>query len=157
MKKMQSNCKIPSEFEVEDGMLMRYYGYDEVVEIPEGITDIFFEVFSRSTCLTKIIIPGSITDVTPLEFEGCNLLTEAVFKEGVVHVGICSFLDCPSLEVINLPKSLKSIGQKAFANCTALKEVRYKGSREDWEKVDKHPEWDIGAGKYILLCDYISN
>lgn len=57
------------EFRIEDGMIMEYYGTGGDVIIPDGVTDIFFEVFSMCTTITSITIPGSILEVTPFVFE----------------------------------------------------------------------------------------
>ncbi|MBQ9745949.1 MAG: hypothetical protein IJW21_03925 [Clostridia bacterium] len=67
-----------SEFETEGTMLMKYFGGGGKVAIPEGITDIFFQVFSCDVTIKELSIPGSIAEITPYEFEYCTSLTEVI-------------------------------------------------------------------------------
>lgn len=44
--------------------------------------------------------------------------------------------DGSNLKSIKIPKSIKSINFYAFNDCTSLTDVYYKGSKEDWKKID---------------------
>ncbi len=142
-----------NEFEIEDGMLMAYYGEGGAVTVPEGVTDIFFEVFERMISLTSVTLPHSLSSVTALEFSGCTALAEVTLSEGTEDIGPCAFLDCKALAKITLPKSLARIGEKAFAGCHALAEIRFGGSEREWSLLKKDTDWDKDTGAYRVICE----
>ena len=147
---MYTSYNTPSEFEIEDTMLMKYFGNGGAVVIPEGVTDIFFEVFSGNITITKISIPGSIPDITYYEFEDCTALTEATLCEGVKTIGYAAFRDCTSLTKIILPKSVTCIEKHAFAGCRSLKEICFGGSKTEWSMLKKEEAWDADTGDYRI-------
>lgn len=123
------------EFEVEDNRIMTYYGNGGDVVIPEGITDIFFDVFEYNYQITSVVIPGTITDIAPFAFEHCTSLEKVLLHEGVLLLGFFSFQNCPELEGVFLPKSLTHIDKGVFKDCNQLT-IYYAGSKEEWEKIE---------------------
>ena len=124
-----------NEFEVEDNRIMKYFGNGGDVVIPEGIVDIFFEVFENHYQITSVIIPGTVTDITPSAFENCTNLEKAILHEGVLVLGFFSFQNCTALKSIFLPKSLTCIEKGTFKGCNQLT-IYYAGSKEEWEKIE---------------------
>lgn len=123
-------------FEVENDMIVKYYGNGGDIVLPSGVKDIFFEVFSMRKDITSVVIPGSIEEITPFVFERCSL-KKLVINEGVKSISLGSFLDCISLETVYLPKTIKEISRRAFEGCTSLKIIYYAGSKEEWDLVNK--------------------
>lgn len=147
----------PIEFEIEDTIVMKYFGKGGVVVIPDGVTDIFFQVFSADTSITELSIPGSISEITPLEFDCCTALTKVTFGDGVKSIGLGAFRGCTALTKIVIPKSLKSIEKIAFACCSSLKEICFGGSKDEWNMLQKGDYWDKGTGGYRIIYDYTEN
>lgn len=143
-----------SLFEIEDGMIMEYFGDGGELIIPEGVRDIFFEVFEHNRKITKVTIPGSISDLTSFAFSGCPALTEAILSEGVSLIGFCAFENCTALKKVVLPASLEEMQKNTFAGCTALREICYRGSASDWEQITKGEDWDKDTGEYKIVFDY---
>ena len=87
------------EFEIENGVLVKYHGSDEHVVIPEGVTSIGEGAF-HCTSLKSITIPNSV-------------------------ITICyhAFSFCTSLRSITIPNSVTSIGEYAFHYCKSLKSI----------------------------------
>ncbi len=123
------------EFEVEDDRIMTYYGNGGEVVIPEGITDIFFEVFENNYQITSVVIPGTITDITPYAFANCTSLERAILHEGVLSMSFFSFQNCTALKSVFLPKSLTHIDKGVFEDCNQLT-IYYAGSEEEWKKIE---------------------
>ena len=140
------------EFIIEEGMVMEYVGNGKEVEIPAGVTDIFFEAFYGVCAITSVTIPGTILDITPFVFERCSSLKKVSLKEGVKTIGVNSFNDCEKLEIINLPKSIECIKIGAFSNCPLLKEIRFNGTKKEWDTVTKEEKWDENTGEYAIIC-----
>ena len=141
----------PYEFEYDDTMITRYCGDGGEVVIPEGVTDLFFEVFSANSQITGVRIPGSMTAVTPFVFEGCTALRSATLEEGVCEIGCAAFRDCSALEEIVLPRSLTKIDKHALAGCTALRSIRFGGSPEEWTRVERREGWDSDTEGYTVI------
>ncbi len=130
-----------SEFEIDDTMIMEYFGNGGSVTIPEGVTDIFFEVFCRNGTITSVQIAGTVDDITPFAFERCSSLKSVVLCEGVTTIGFFAFNACTSLESVFLPKSLSHIKKGAFDDCGAFV-IHYAGSEQMWKKVKKDTSLD---------------
>ena len=139
------------EFEYNDTVITRYCGNGGDVVIPEGVTDLFFEVFSANSQITGVQLPGSITAVTPFVFEGCNALRRVTLAEGVREIGCAAFRDCIELAELDLPRSLTKIDKHALAGCTALRSIRFGGSPEEWSGVEKCEGWDSGMGDCSVI------
>lgn len=120
-----------NEFEIEDDRIMEYFGNGGRVVLPDGVKDIFFEVFENNHLVTELVLPDSITDITAFAFCGCTSLTSITLGAHVTEIGIDAFKNCSSLAVIN-----------------------FKGSKEQWEAIKKPPNFDKGAGNYRVVFDY---
>lgn len=140
------------DLEFDGTVVTRYHGDGGDLVIPEGVTDLFFEVFSANSQLTGVQLPGSITTVTPFVFEGCTKLCRVSLAEGVREISCAAFRDCAALTELDLPRSLTKIDKFAFSGCGTLTVIRYGGSREEWERVEKGEGWDSTTGAYTLIC-----
>ena len=135
-----------SDFNIKDGILVKYTGNEAEVVIPDGVTSIGEYPFwgcSRLTrviipnsvtsigasafygciSLTGVIIPNSVTSIGVLAFWGCLSLTEVIIPNSVTSISDGAFYECRSLTRIDIPNSVKSIGDEAFRECTSLTEV----------------------------------
>ena len=138
------------DFIIEDGMLMEYCGNGGDVVIPNGVSDIFFQAFYGDFKITSITVPGSVVELAPVVFERLETLKEVTLNEGVESIDMCAFNECINLEIVTLPHSIKKIGDSAFSNCSSLREIRYNGTKEEWNLVIKEDSWDEGTSKYKL-------
>ena len=89
----------PSDFIIENGVLIKYVGPGGGVVVPEGTAEIGPDAFYRCSSLTSIFLP-----------------------EGVTIIGAGAFCDCAQLQQIRLPESLKEIDADAFRG-TDLREI----------------------------------
>ena len=133
----------PNDFDVENGVLIKYRGRDRDVVIPAGITSIAEEAFQYShnlvsltitegvteigneafySCedLVSITIPSSVKNIGSSAFHGCKKLVSVAIPEGIEVIGDHSFWNCERLERVVLPDSLTRIGHGAFWNCERL-------------------------------------
>ena len=68
-------------------------------------------------------------------FCGCESLKTVVIPDGTTAIEKYSFNDCINLESVTIPVSMQKIDWYAFFGCESLKTVFYKGTAEDWNKI----------------------
>jgi hypothetical protein len=129
------------EFDIENGVLVRYNGADSDVEIPDGVTAIgeyaFYDkkvqrvslpdsvtkigdsAFSRST-LTDINFPEGLQSIGNGAFQN-TWITEADIPYGVTEIPSAVFFNS-RLTKVTIPDTVTQIGESAFGN-TPLQNV----------------------------------
>ena len=134
------------DFKIWDTIIQKYIGpsYKEILVLPEGITYIYGDAFSRcKTQFTTVILPDSLTKISDQAFSGFINLREIIHTEHIEAVGSSaladtaitqidlpnvkslgyrSFYDCENLETVRLSEKLTSMPEQCFAYCKALKE-----------------------------------
>lgn len=112
-----------SDFEIKDGILMKYTGKKKHVIIPDGISDIDEKAFIGIESVTKITVPGSIKEIQYTYFDECINLKEIILLDGVEILGIHCFSYNPKLERVSIPKTLYSFHSCSFQNCLNLQSI----------------------------------
>lgn len=85
----------------EDGCTVTGYEIQEL-EIPEGVTTIEKEVFSKVKTLKKVILPSTMTAINDYAFAGCEELEEINFPAALSYLGDAAFGFCKSLKRVNI-------------------------------------------------------
>ena len=106
--------------------LRKYYGNDEDVTIPDGVTEI--GGFSGCSSLASVTIPDSATKIGDYAFSGCTSLESVTIPDGVTTIDWEAFKGCTSLASVTIPGSVTKIGKYAFQDCTSLESVTIPGS-----------------------------
>ena len=91
--------------------------------IPQGITAIGDDAFTRCSSLTSVSIPDSVTSIGDAAFYGCTSLTSVSIPNSVTSIGDAAFFSCDSLTSVSIPDSVTSIGDRAFSYCKSLTSV----------------------------------
>lgn len=78
--------------------------------------------------------------------------TEVVIPDGVTYIGGGTFELCYSLAGIVIPKGVKEIDGHAFRDCKSLSEIRFAGTRAQWETVKKGNDWNDGVPAKVVHC-----
>ncbi|MBQ9084249.1 MAG: leucine-rich repeat domain-containing protein [Clostridia bacterium] len=115
--------EIPPEFRVEDGILIRYLGDSETVNVPRGIKEIGARAFGKKSGIKSVNLPEGITAIGTGAFLGCLNLARISLPDSLERIGAHAFFDCRRLEAANLPRGLCSLGSYAFSECAKLKTV----------------------------------
>ena len=98
--------------------------YLESVTLPEGVTVIKAEAFSRCANLQTVILPSNNNiGFSQGVFAGCGRLREVANGERISAIGALAFSGCTALQKIELGNELSRIGEGAFARCQSLTSV----------------------------------
>lgn len=124
-----------SNFEIEDGVLIKYNGNAEYVKIPYGVTKIGDNAFADCINLNSINIPHGVIEIEQYLFWKCENLTSIIIPNSVTKIKKFAFSGCNSLTSITIPTSVTEIGAYAFERCTNLTSVtipyRFKSRRKN--------------------------
>lgn len=113
-----------NDFEIENGVLVKYTGAGGDVVIPDGVTSIGDWAFSRCEGLTSVTMPDSVTSIEDHAFCECTSLTSIVIPNGVTTIGDYMFHSCKSLTSVTIPDSVTSIGSGVWNSCERLTSVK---------------------------------
>lgn len=162
-----AECSLLSDVEISENASLNsigIYAFKDCVSLknitlPENITQIEKSAFSCCTALEKVKLPDSLTVISEALFYGCTSLADVTLGNAVTEIGLTAFEECASLTKIALPVSLKNIGYNTFMDCVKLKRIEYKGTREQWETIQKGEWWDAVGGwdeeEQKIIRDYI--
>jgi hypothetical protein len=110
-------------FEIEDGVLVEYYGKESNVVIPDTVTSIANEVFFGNNTIKSVTIPKSVTSIGDMAFYECTSLSEVVLNNGIKSIGLAAFFSCIDLKSVVIPETVNSVGANAFQFCRSLNNI----------------------------------
>lgn len=108
----------------------------------------------RSLILT---IPSSylgipIVNIGDRAFLRCNRLYQIILPDSITSIGNDAFSECTNLMSIFIPNSVTYIGASAFCGCTELRVIKYQGSEQQWNAIEKGMQWDNETADYLISC-----
>ena len=106
------------------------------VTISDSVTSIGNSVFSYCYRLESVTIPNGVTSIGNYAFNECSSLTSVTIPDSVTSIGNHAFSWCTNLTSVTIPDSVTFIDNWAFGNCSNLTIINYKGSQEQWEKIN---------------------
>lgn len=123
--------------------------------LPSGLISIESGAFA-TTDIEEVYVPASVTELHGEVFFGCPSLKKAVFEEGFSIVdfayGHDTFRGCKALETVDIPRSITRIPLGMFKDCAALAEIRFGGTKAEWNAIEKGGQWDYPTGDYTIYC-----
>ena len=108
------------DFEIKNGVLVKYKGPGGDVVIPNSVNSIGREAFLNCTDLINIIIPDSVIHIGISAFSHCENLKSVIIPDSVTAINDKVFYKCTSLTSVTIPNSVTSIGENAFWYCESL-------------------------------------
>ena len=125
-----------TDFVIENGVLKKYKGEAEVIEIPDGVTEIYVNewgdpVFEHCWCVKKVIIPASVQKLDVCMFLECDDLTSICVDpqnpafcadaDGVLYnkekTKLIFYPTGKNRTDFAVPESVTEIGECAFWGC----------------------------------------
>ena len=143
------------------------------ITLPNGLESIGDGAFDECYRLKNVTIPNSVTHIGRDAFNACAAiqvvnkicyvgdwavgvydddLSGYTLREETVGVADCLFTYCIYLKNITIPESVKYVGRHAFFQCIDLHQVMFGGTMDQWNAIEKHPDWDITTKFYTVHC-----
>ena len=85
-------------------------------------------------------------------YRDCVNLKEILIPYGITFIGDDCFENCVSLEKVTLPASITEIYSTAFTNCSSLSEIKFNGTMEQWNNIDKGSGWNADISATQVIC-----
>ncbi len=109
------------DFEIVDGVLVKYKGEEKNVTIPEGVTAIGKEAFYFHDEIERVDMPDTVESIGEYAFANCKRLKVILVSKGLLSIGDFAFRGCERLGSLKLPNGVTSIGKFAIAGCHRIK------------------------------------
>ncbi len=113
---------------IQDGVILGYYGPGGDIVIPNTVTAIGGEAFKGNKKITSVTIPGSVSQIGYSAFEGCPNLEKVIFsdpKDGAqLTIRVSAFMDCPKLTECTIPAVAKYVTGNVFKGCSSMTEIK---------------------------------
>lgn len=106
---------------------------------------------------SDVIIPASyqglpVTQIRNIAFYNCKQITSVTIPTYVTSIGNYAFEFCENLTSITISNSVIRIGDGAFYNCYKLTSITFQGTVDEWNAIEKDPDWDSYTGNYTIYC-----
>ena len=121
----------------------------QTINLPDSVLTIEDGIFRNCTSLSYIKLPSSLTKIPTNMCEGCTSLENIEFPN-ITVIGGGSFSAAGLIEIV-IPKSVTTIENYAFANCKNLKTIKYMGTEEEWQNVEKMMYWNQNTNAEIIF------
>ena len=79
-------------------------------------------------------------------------LERLTLGDNIEYIGTYAFDSCTNLEYLSLPKDLEMIKGTPFAHCGNLQVLNYRGTIDDWGKVQLNQNWNKYSSIKVIRC-----
>ncbi len=86
------------DFEIVDGVLVKYLGKSKYVLIPASVKKIDEAAFMGCESLKSVVIPDSVKEIGHYAFKACKRLESIVIPDSVEKIGVFAFAGCNNLD-----------------------------------------------------------
>jgi hypothetical protein len=120
------------------------------VRLPESVTEYGIGAFKKCTSIKTVYVSKNTANGSSL-FEDSTSLETVYFAEDIEKIPEYMFEGCTSIKSIAIPGSLTELGYHAFNNCEILSEIKFGGTKAEWEALTAaFPDW--GKSYYTVYC-----
>ena len=122
------------------GAFENCYSLEKVSFYKEApLKEIESRCFANCIKLTVVNFSKRTEKIGNEAFFSCSSLTQLELPNALQSIGSKAFADCFELARLVISDSIQSIASDAFDNCLHLERLHYRGTVEEWSKVDFTP------------------
>ena len=123
-----AHVPVTDGFVIENGVLISYGGTEEIVVIPEEVTEIGNKAFSHNgprKNMKEVVLHDGITAIGDKAFKNCDALISVTIPDSVKIIGEYAFYECDSIKSVEIPGSVEKIDEYAFGYCSGLENITF--------------------------------
>ena len=116
---------------------------------------IYDKLFSYDGKGADVTVPYGLKKVGIYSFANNERLESVVIPETVEEIELCAFEACQNLWDVEMWASVKVIGSGAFRGCRRLEQIRFHGTPQQWDAIEKDRGWNTDVGtdfKIRFIC-----
>ena len=110
-----------SDFQIENGILLKYCGDDTDIAIPDGVISVGDRAFAERSDIIRVKIPDSVTEIGNYSFYRCASLCGITVPDSVKRIGDGAFYGCSSFTEFTVPDSVTVLGERLLEGCTKIR------------------------------------
>lgn len=105
----------------------------------------------------NLVIPSKIgnveiTQLSRFSFKTCGNLISVGLPETVKKIDRYAFIMCKELRTVTMFPSVTFIGKRAFDGCPKIEKIIFKGTKEQWNAIEKGDRWIDKTAKFVVQC-----
>lgn len=116
---------------------LKYNEYDNALYLGNSSNPYFVLVKAKNYEITSCKINDNTKIIAGSAFLYCNKMKNIIISDSVTSIGSGAFWACHSLTSVTIPDSVTTIGYRAFENCRSLTVINFKGTKAQWNAIDK--------------------
>lgn len=155
-----SSLTLPGADNIFRSLFEAWIGVQLMFEIPDALktvvvtngTSVAPQTFEDCDKIERVILPEGMTSISSYAFSNCTSLAQIDLPDTLTSIGYAAFMGCTALTQISLPGELTAIGAYAFRDCTGLTDIYFRGTRQQWNNIDKGADWDRYLNAYTVHC-----
>ena len=121
------------------------------ISLPNSLRAMGNSTFANCTALEDIKLPDTVEFLGSETFSGDVALKKVDFPKNLYCIHNEVFSGCSALKEVSIPSGLTWINVDSFKGCNNLKEIEFKGTLEEWEKIEKRtPNEDLN--RILIKC-----
>ena len=124
---------------------------EEKFSIPTMVRTIKAEAFYGNSKLKEINIPNTVNTINN---EACRNCTNLVYVNinAKMILSNFAFYNNSNLKTINIGTNINSISGNAFGNCRKIEKLKYEGTVEEWNNINKSNGWNSDSNITKVKC-----
>lgn len=119
----QIHTQLLGNFCISGTVLLRYWGNEARVTVPDGITIIGERAFAGNEAVGKLILPESVVEIQREAFADCLVLQTLNFPKGLQQIGVSALEGCVKLLRVEIPAGIRYLSPSVFSRCRKLGQV----------------------------------
>ncbi len=84
-------------------------------------------------------------------FKNWTMLESVIMEKGIERIFKNAFYGCRNLKTVVIPNTVTFIQEYAFAESTKLKEIVFKGTKTEWDAIEKIRPWGSSTLQKIIF------